>query len=146
MNLSFTDFIKQYFPNTLKLYPYQKEFLKNIENNNEPFNYPKMLLKQRQNERTLQHMLDLHWKLLNNKSVLDLFLKLIFKFETNENGEMELFIDEYSQPMGRFAQGYIERDRKGNIIKTHLLFDTKEEAKDMFKEMKKALEVIKEMT
>lgn len=146
MNLSFTDFIEKHLSQSLKLYPYQKEFLKNIENNNEPFNYHTMLLKQRQNERRYWHMLNLYWSLLSNKSVLDLFLRLFFRFETNEDGEMELQIDVYSQDSARLGKGYIERDQEGNIIKCHVLFDSTDKAKDYYKEMKKALKVIKEIT
>jgi len=74
MNLSFVDFIEKYLTNPIKLYDYQKEILKNISSNKEPFNFNKIMLKQRQISMfstyfwgytfSLKSMMTMSWSLL----------------------------------------------------------------------------------
>ncbi len=144
--MSFEEFIKTYFGDSFKPYPYQLEFLKDIQNNKKPFNLYNIHMKARQHSRRIEHMFRLYDNLLNNKSTLDLYLSLFFKFEVNENDKVELMIDEYSQPTGNTGKGSVTYDEEGNMIGVKLVFDTTDEAKDFYQEMKKALEVIKGMT
>ena len=56
MKPTIKEFIDTLYPD---LYQYQKDYLKYISLNNEPFNYHKIMLKQRQNERLYLSRLNL---------------------------------------------------------------------------------------
>jgi len=149
MNLSFVDFIEKYLTNPIKLYDYQKEILKNISSNKEPFNFNKIMLKQRQISRRFEHMLRLYYELLSNNDVLDLFLGLHFQFEVNDDDELELVIDEYSQiPSAVYYAGSVGMTGS-NICKYGMYREYKDNKKKNIKyreRLFKALKAIDEVT
>lgn len=142
MKPSFEDFIKIYFSNSNKFYPYQKEILNNIQNSNKLFDIHKIQLIQRQYARRFEHSLRLYWNLLNNNSVLDLFLGLHFQFEVNDYDQLELIIDEYSQiPPSKFYAGSVGTTGS-NINQSNLQQEFKDKKKECHKMLQEALDVI----
>lgn len=146
MKTSFVDFVNKYLPDPIQLYPYQLEFLKYIENNNEPINFRALWLKQRQHSRRIEHSLHLYYTLLSNKSVLDLFLGLYFKFELNEYDELELIIDEYSQSNNTILGTGSVSVRPYNMRGDKMYHNSNPKKKENIQMLKEALAVIKEIT
>jgi len=143
VNNSTKEFLSLYYPS---LYPYQKQLLEEILNYKGQFNYLDHMLHVRQNTKRYWQMIDLHKQLLKFNDVLSLTLKLIFYHETNDEGELELLIDEYSQPKRSTRMLMIDDVGDGNI--PHIVFNKviKPKLKSFTDHMNEALEVIKEIT
>jgi len=143
MNSSFDSFINSVFPDLNQLYPYQKEIIKNIQSSSKPFNIHEIMLKQRQYNRRFEHMLRLYHNLLHNKSVLDLFLALYFKFELNSDNELELVIDEYDQSNNSHISMGSVGIRATNIFACEMDAYYNHKKQSYKEKLEEALEVIK---
>jgi len=142
-DLSFDEFIRLYFPDLDKVYPYQLEWMKSM---NENPNRQLVWLNDRRRGYTLYRMLELHRSLLNNKNVLDLYLSLYFHFETNSEGHLELMIDVASQGLKGQRATFIEYDiipNTGEIKKREIV---KKKELDFHEQCLEALDYINEVT
>ena len=58
MNISFEEFIEKYLGEPFQLYPYQKEFLKDLQSNNKPFNSSIAYRNSLRHSKRIEHMLN----------------------------------------------------------------------------------------
>ncbi len=142
MKPTIKEFIDTLYPD---LYQYQKDYLKYISLNNEPFNYHKIMLKQRQNERLYLSRLNLYWNLFNYNDILDVFHSLIFRHVINPEGKLELQIDEYSQTNNSVLFTILDENGEDSIPVEVLEYEVMPKLRKFTDELNKALSVIKEI-
>lgn len=108
MHLSFEEFIKHYFPDSIKLQPYQLEIINNIQNNNKPFNFYNIHMKARDHTKAYEAKIDREWRLLYKKPTFDAYTALYYHFENDCLHYSRLVVDDYSQSFKKHGLGILD--------------------------------------
>lgn len=123
IDLTFKEFIKTYFGDSFKPYPYQLEIIKNIQNNNKPFNFYNIHIKARQYSQLFEQKIEREWRLLNKKPTFDAYTALHYHFEDDCLHYSRLIVDDYRQSFKKYGLGIL--DHIGDPNKYTRIFNKK---------------------